>query len=168
MGGPGTIDGKAHPETDNFQPCQFTINGVTFSSAENYFQWSKATNDHDRERILKSGTGITAWEAGQHIKIRDDWDQVKVQEMYNGNRAKFEQNEEERQALMQSGDSPIIFLESNDFWDKWNGLIMERIRAELRLAESVRTGVPHDGGKDQRVATESRAKMDKYAEEHRK
>ena len=64
MGGPATIDGKAHPETDNFQACTFVINGVTFSSAENYFQWAKAINDHDREKMLKSGTGMTAWQAG--------------------------------------------------------------------------------------------------------
>lgn len=157
MGGPATIDGKAHPETDNFGATQFTINGVTFPSVENYFQWVKATNDVDRQRVLGSGTGMSAWQAGQNIAIRADWEAVKVQEMYNGNRAKFEQNEALRQALVQSGDSPIIFRGSTSFWCEWNGLIMERLRAELR----------NDGEKDQRRAEEIRLRMEQYAAKHR-
>ena len=158
MGGPATIDGKAHPETDNFQPCQFQINGITYSSAENYFQWSKATNDQDRARVLKSGTGRTAWQAGQHIAIRGDWEEVKVQEMYNGNRAKFDQNAKEREALVQSGDSPILCRGSTDFWNVWNQIILERIRSELR----------QNGEKDRQIAEGHRSKMDQYAAQHRK
>lgn len=52
MGGPGVIDGKEHPETDSFLPCQIIINGITYSSAENYFQCTKTINDEDREKFL--------------------------------------------------------------------------------------------------------------------
>lgn len=155
MGGPADIDGKTHPETDNFLPCKFTINGITYPSAENYFQWAKATNDADREMILKSGAGISAWAAGQKVKIRSDWEAVKVEEMYRGNRAKFEQNDDLRAKLLSSGNGKIRFAGSTSFWCKWNGLIMERIRAELRL----------DGDEDAHHAAEIRDAMDKFARE---
>lgn len=134
MGGPGDVDGKQHPETDNFLPANFVINGITYPSVENYFQCAKTTNAADRDMILKSGTGNSAWAAGQRVQIRDDWEAIKVEEMYKGNLAKFEQNPELRNALISSGNAAVRFTGSTPFWNKWNGLIMERIRAELRTA----------------------------------
>ena len=78
--------------------------------------------------------------------------------MYNGNRAKLEQNPSHRDALINSGHSPIIFRGSTAFWNEWNGLVMERIRAELR----------NDGEKDRQHAEEIRQKMDDYAQQNRK
>ncbi|CAF1312358.1 unnamed protein product [Adineta steineri] len=51
MDGPADINGKSHPETDNFLPCKFVIGGITYSSAENYFQCAKTTNDTDRNMV---------------------------------------------------------------------------------------------------------------------
>jgi hypothetical protein len=154
MGGPSTIDGKSHPETDNFLPCKFIIDGITYSSAENYFQCAKATNDADRYMVLNSGSGCAAWAAGNKIKIRSDWETVKVDEMYKGNLAKFQQNEDLRNALLSSGTGSVRFGGSTGFWNKWNGLIMERIRAELR----------QNGEDDARRAAEVRDEMDKFAQ----
>ena len=51
--------------------------------------------------------------------------------MYEGNKAKFDQHKDLAEKLMNTkGD--VIFGGSTSFWNKWNGLIMERIRAELR------------------------------------
>ena len=157
MGGPATIDGQTHPETDNFLPCKFTINGITYISAENYFQCAKTTNDADRDMILKSGAGTSAWAAGQRVKIRSDWESIKVEEMYQGNRAKFEQNEDLRTELLSSGSGKIRFTGSTPFWCKWNGLIMERIRAELR----------QNGDEDAHRAEEIRQAMETFARENK-
>ncbi|UJR16448.1 hypothetical protein I4U23_003350 [Adineta vaga] len=154
MGGPADIDGKRHPETDNFLPCKFVIDGITYSSAENYFQCAKTTNQVDRDMVLQSGPGTSAWTAGQRITIRDDWESVKVDEMYKGNLAKFQQNEELRNALLSSGNGSIHFTGSTPFWNKWNGLILERIRAELRLQ-----------GQDAQHAAEIRAAMNIFAQQ---
>lgn len=153
MGGPATIDGKAHPETDNFQPCQFVIDGVTYSSAENYFQWVKTIDEEERKKVLKSGPGMSAWSAGQRVTVRDDWEAVKVEEMYKGNLAKFQQNKQASDALIGSGTATVKFRGSTDFWNLWNGRIMERIRAELR----------QDGDADRACAEEIRRQMDDYA-----
>lgn len=90
MGGSGVIDGKEHPETDNFLSCHFVINGISYSSAENYFQCAKTINAEDREKILQSGPGNSCRLAGQTVQLRADWEAMKVEEMYRGNLAKFQ------------------------------------------------------------------------------
>lgn len=92
MGGPLKIDGKECPETDNFLPCEFEVNGKRYCSAENYFQANKATNEYDHETIRLSGPGEEAWEAGNKLALRLDWDRVKVRIMYEANLNKFRQN----------------------------------------------------------------------------
>jgi ribA/ribD-fused uncharacterized protein len=156
MGGPGIIDGKEHPETDNFLPCKFVINGITYSSAENYFQCAKTINEQDREKILNSGPGDACQLAGQTIQLRSDWESIKVNEMYNGNLAKFQQNDDLKKDLLQSGTGSILFTSSTPFWNHWNKLIMERIRAELR----------QNGDEDSQCAAEIRQAMENYSQEN--
>ncbi|CAF1196692.1 unnamed protein product [Rotaria magnacalcarata] len=158
MGGPADINGERHPETDNFLPCKFVIDGITYSSAENYFQCAKTTNETDRNMVLNSGSGCSAWAAGQRIRIRSDWESVKVDEMYKGNLAKFQQNEDLRNALLSSANGSIRFTGSTSFWNHWNGLILERIRAELR----------QNSEGDVRRAVEIHDMMDKYAKQNKK
>ena len=157
MGGPGVIDGKEHNETDNFLPCEFVIDGIKYSSAENYFQCAKTTNSEDREKILNSGPGDECRLAGQTVQLRPDWEAEKVNEMYKGNLAKFQQNSDLKEALIQTGDSPITFTESTPFWNHWNSLIMQRIRAVLR----------QNGDQDLKYVEEIRQAMEKYSQENR-
>jgi predicted NAD-dependent protein-ADP-ribosyltransferase YbiA (DUF1768 family) len=151
MGGPGKIDNEEHDETDNFLEVNFKINDIIYCSAENYFQCCKTTNKEQFEYIYKSGPGVTAWKAGADVTIRDDWEEVKVDVMYEGNKAKFEQNPELAKKLC-STKGQVIFTKSSDFWNYWNGRIMERIRAEIR----------QDGEFDLKIAAERKASMDDY------
>lgn len=68
--------------------------------------------------------------------------------MYEANLHKFQQNKELREVLIATkGD--IVY--GTGFWDKWNGIIMTRIRAELR-----------DGPGDLDVVLTERKKMEEY------
>lgn len=131
MGGPGVIDDKYHDETDNFLFVKFTVNGKEYCSAENYFQCAKTTNKEDHEYIRSVGPGMESWAAGNEVELRKDWESVKVKEMYIGNKARFEQHPDLAKKLC-SSKGKVIFEASSPFWNKWNGLIMERIRAEMR------------------------------------
>jgi ribA/ribD-fused uncharacterized protein len=134
MGGPALIEGEFHDECDNFFESLFTEEGVTYNSAEQYFQCQKATNTVDFEKIHKTKGPLESWSEGNKIKLRPDWEEIKVNVMYHGNYIRFSQNPELAAKLCQTqGD--ILFTGSTPFWNKWNGLIMERIRAELRGAE---------------------------------
>lgn len=155
MGGPAIIDGVEHSECDNFELSNFTINGVTYPTAEHYMQCQKATNDSDFHKILKSDTGLGAWVYGNKIKLRKDWEAIKVKAMYEGNLEKFKQNEDLRNALL-SSKGKVEFNNSTPFWNHWNALIMERIRAELRANED-----------DLKVAEEIKGIMDQYESDQR-
>lgn len=131
MGGPAWIDGKEHDECDNFLECPFKVDDVTYKTAEHYFQCMKTMNKEDHDYILKAGSGMSAWVKGNEIKLRSDWESQKVKIMYEGNKAKFEQNEDLKKSLCESEGS-VKFNNSTAFWNYWNGKIMERIRAEFR------------------------------------
>ena len=154
MGGPLKIDNVVHDETDNFQKCSFLVDNVEYFSAENYFQCAKTTNLDDRELVRFSGCGDGCWAAGNKVKLRKDWEEVKVNEMYKGNKAKFEQNPELANALI-SSKGPLEGGISTKFWNYWNQQLLTRIRAELRGTEE-----------DLKVASEIKYEMDKYAEQN--
>jgi len=134
MGGPGEIDGSLVDEVDNFLPCSFIINGVEFYSSENYFQWVKCADAAEAEVVRKSGCGADVWAAGSRVQLRKDWEIIKVRVMYEGNKAKFEQNPNIAKPLLAS-KGPVSFSGSTDFWCYWNARIMELIREELRPTE---------------------------------
>jgi len=131
MGGPGLIDGKTVHAVDNFLPSTFEVEGVEYYSAENYFQCQKCLNKDEFERVRKSGCGADVWGAGSRVQLRPDWEIIKVRKMYEGNKAKFEQDEKLRQKLLAT-KGEVTFHGSTAFWCKWNGRIMELIREELR------------------------------------
>jgi hypothetical protein len=157
MGGPALIDEEYHDETDNFQAIKFEVNDVTYYSPENYFQCQKTTNKEDFEKIRTSGSGADCWAAAQYIKLRDDWEEVKVQIMYDGNKAKFEQHPDLVKALIGT-KGPVKFGGSTGFWNKWNGLIMERLRSEFRK----------NGDEDKDEVARITKLMDKYKSDNKK
>eukprot|EP00054_Salpingoeca_dolichothecata_P015590 m.90179 g.90179 ORF g.90179 m.90179 type:complete len:164 (-) comp21568_c0_seq2:56-547(-) len=138
MGGPCMVDGRTYHEMDNFGKVPMEINGKKFNSTEIFFQYSKYTPgstpgvDAHLEQILASNGGTDAWQLGQSRKfpIRSDWEAVKVDIMYQGNLAKFSQHEPLKKALIATKGH--IKAVGFPFWVKWNGIILERIREELR------------------------------------
>ncbi|KAL0481627.1 swarming motility protein YbiA [Acrasis kona] len=134
MGGPALIDGKLVRATDNFHAAKFKVDGVEYYSSENYFQCAKCVDENEKESVRHSGTGGDVWMAGARVKLRKDWEIVKVREMYVGCKAKYEQNSNLKNELI-STSGPITFSGSTWFWCKWNGKITELLREELKEPE---------------------------------
>lgn len=139
MGGPAKIEGekKLHPETDNFQPVEFVVDGIKYFSPENYFQCQKSVGVSEEEfeatrrrydlfhpndsihfilLFIFSGSGMGAWLAGSNVKLRPDWEIIKVRVMYTGNRAKFEQHPDLAASLVSTRNAKISFSNSTPFW----------------------------------------------------
>eukprot|EP01087_Luapelamoeba_hula_P024763 TRINITY_DN9538_c0_g1_i1.p1 TRINITY_DN9538_c0_g1~~TRINITY_DN9538_c0_g1_i1.p1 ORF type:complete len:175 (+),score=31.54 TRINITY_DN9538_c0_g1_i1:32-526(+) len=137
MGGPAWIDETDHYEADNCGPCEFVIAGVTYYSAENYFQCQKSVgvSETDYENTRLSGTGDDVWYAGSQVKLRPDWELVKVRVMYAGNQAKFTQHPEYAKQLTDS-KGPVVFGWEPTFWNVWNAKIITLLREELRPKEA--------------------------------
>eukprot|EP01064_Diplonema_japonicum_P037181 TRINITY_DN8645_c0_g2_i1.p1 TRINITY_DN8645_c0_g2~~TRINITY_DN8645_c0_g2_i1.p1 ORF type:complete len:176 (+),score=42.24 TRINITY_DN8645_c0_g2_i1:60-530(+) len=132
MGGPCTCDGKVWHSMDNFSKTPFMLDGKTWISPEQYFQAKKFTDAGYIEKIRKETEGNAQWVLGQKrcVPIVTNWEEVKVDVMYDGNKAKFEQNPECMVELL-STKGPIKAV-GFAFWVKWNQLILERIREESR------------------------------------
>uniref|UniRef100_A0A7S0LH86 NADAR domain-containing protein n=1 Tax=Coccolithus braarudii TaxID=221442 RepID=A0A7S0LH86_9EUKA len=133
MGGPCLVDGVAREELDNFLPCRFVCRGTTWTSAEHCFQAAKFPHDPvhaERVRNAASGGDAFTMSNDRAVLCRADWEHVKVAAMYEANLAKFEQNAELRKVLM-SSQGPITAF-GFPFWAKWNAVLLERIREELR------------------------------------
>lgn len=75
----------------NFYPCTMLFEDYRFTSAEAAFQSAKCYHLSDAIAMQ----GMTAKEAkrkGRTVRMRRDWEQVKVQVMRNVLRAKFDEN----------------------------------------------------------------------------
>lgn len=137
-------NGKAiTPGTDNFELAPFVHEGVTYHSAEQFYQALKMSKEADRAKIARCAPkpgekawdhGMRAWQAGQLGTARKDWDAVKVEAMYFANKVKLEQNPALLASLVESNGSPqgsITHRGSGKFWDDWNPTILMLLREEL-------------------------------------
>jgi len=103
-------------------PAVFTIDGVTYSCAEQYMMAEKAriSNDMDSlKQILETDDPRVMKRLGRGVKnfaaIR--WALVKFETVVKGNIAKFGQNEELKQFLLGTGDA--ILVEASPYDKVW-------------------------------------------------
>lgn len=142
----------------NFHPCKITYQGITYPSVEHYYVAMKVKNDQQingryvtaadcREWIAKLDSPGLAKKIGQTLKVRSDWDLVKISTMEWGVREKFS-DINLREQLLQTGDEEII--EGNtwhdSFWgqcscpkcggkgENYLGKILMKIRNEIKTS----------------------------------
>lgn len=61
----------------NFYNCSIEYEGKIYPSVENAFQASKVLDEDEREIFTKC-TPVEAKRLGRKVKLRDDWEEVKV------------------------------------------------------------------------------------------
>lgn len=124
----------------NFYYAPIVYEGVRYNSTEVAYQASKTLYDSDKKKFV----GLTSPEAkrlGREIKLRDDWESVKDQIMYEVCWLKFSTHQDLKESLLATGDEELI--EGNwwgdTYWGVCNGIgknqlgkTLMRIRAELR------------------------------------
>lgn len=128
----------------NFYECSVEYNGMTFGSSEAAFQAQKCVDDEDKIKF-KYLRPKGAKRFGKTVKLRPDWDEVKVEVMRGVLKAKFTQNPELKSMLLATGDNELV--EGNRWGDRFWGvckgtgqnnlgkLLME-LRDDLRDAKS--------------------------------
>jgi len=124
----------------NFYPAKIIYEGIEYPSSEYAYQAAKSLNIDERYKISKLETPGQAKRYGKTIKIRKDWEQVKLQIMEDIVRKKFKQNSIIAEWLKNTGNQQLV--EGN----KWNdvywgicngkgenylGKILMKIRDEL-------------------------------------
>ena len=130
--------GKFH-WLSNFYNCPVPFEGLTFSNSEAAFQAAKTLDMEEREKFVGLSP-LIAKRKGRRVKLRSDWEAVKIEVMRQVLKCKFTQNPELGEKLIATGDAELI--EGNNwrdfYWGVCNGkgqnhlgkLLME-VRAEL-------------------------------------
>lgn len=126
----------------NFYEVSITYNSLTYGSSEAAFQAQKCMTDEERAAFTEYRPSKSK-SAGRRVKLRSDWEDVKVGIMEEIVRAKFTQNEELSQRLIDTGEK--ILVEGNNWGDVFWGVdtrtgkgenhlgkILMKIREELR------------------------------------
>lgn len=122
----------------NFYPAPVTYLGQSFKNNEAAFQSAKCP---ERSNEFLSLNPSDAKRLGRHVHLRDDWEDVKDDVMYDICKSKFMQNPNLARLLIETGDATLI--EGNTWGDRvWGvcdgvgenrlGRILMRIRSEIK------------------------------------
>lgn len=133
--------GGRHRFLSNFYPSPIKLGELEYPTVEHAYQAAKANNEGDHTWVADSKTPGEAKRRGRRCNIRSDWEQVKLDVMYDCVKAKFAQNPELLKLLLATGDD--LLEEGNNwgdtFWGVCNGRgknhlgkILMRVREELR------------------------------------
>lgn len=96
----------------NFWPCTVFFEGMRFLSSEAAYQAAKTRDMEERTRFQVMGAG-TSKKEGRKLVVRDDWDDVKLQIMYDIVLDKFSRNPDLMRKLIETGDK---HLEETNWW----------------------------------------------------
>lgn len=137
----GVIDSFFGPYRflSNFEPCTVEHDGMTYTCSEAAYQAAKTT-DVSLRIAFTTMNGSKAKFSGQTLTLRPDWNEVKVNAMYEIVKDKFSRNPELKMKLLQTGNLQLI--EGNYWGDKFWGVcngegenhlgkILMRVRKEL-------------------------------------
>lgn len=126
----------------NFYSAPVEYEGIVYQNNEAAFQSAKTTNYETRLKFANLDPS-SAKGKGRRIQLRHGWDIIKFDIMYEIVKAKFSQNEELKQKLIDTGNEHLE--EGNTWGDKiWGtvngkgqnnlGKILMRVRKELKSA----------------------------------
>lgn len=97
----------------NFAPAEFMWDGIYWYNSEAAYQAAKVTDRRLRLEISKVTNPGQAKKIGKRLKIRDDWEEVKYDIMYEIVFEKFKQNPHLKEQLLATNDA---HLEEGNWW----------------------------------------------------
>jgi hypothetical protein len=112
-------------------------NGVFFKTNEHFYQYHKTDYIFHKEKILNTETPGKAKRFGKNIRLKENWDVIKIKIMKIGLFYKFTQNFEILEKLMKTDG---YYLEEkntwgDEFWGVYNGKgknVLGKLLMELR------------------------------------
>lgn len=120
----------------NFYQADVTYNGITYHNNECAFQAQKDPRVANEFADLTNP--VAAKQKGRKVRLRPDWEKVKVGIMEEINRSKFTQHPELKQKLLDTGDRFLMEGVRDNFWGGTRnelGKILMKIRKEFRDEE---------------------------------
>ncbi|MGN0180803.1 MAG: NADAR family protein [Candidatus Ornithomonoglobus sp.] len=91
----------------NFYEASITFNGLTYGNAEAAFQAQKVLDNEERMKFCRLTPNI-AKKRGRKVQLRTDWEEIKLELMYEIVKSKFEQNPKLAQKLLATGEQGLV------------------------------------------------------------
>lgn len=114
----------------NMYAVNFVWDGRTYRNSEAAFQSAKSLDPAVRDTFCEMN-GVTAKRAGRKVRLRGDWESVKLEIMEDVVRAKFSQNPDLLRMLVDTGDQELV--EGNRWHDTFWGVDLVSGRGENHL-----------------------------------
>lgn len=108
-----------HSPLSNLYPCQIKQNGLVYNSAEQAYQYQKATFHHDTRRasrILKETSPYEIMAIAREIKDSPQWREKQIEIMTDIIKAKMEQVLPFKELLKSTGSHHLVENSRNYFW----------------------------------------------------
>lgn len=120
----------------NFYPCEVIFEGNTYPSVEHAFQAAKTLDKNIRNKIRNKETPGKAKKIGRSINLRSDWEDIKIDIMYELLNEKFSDCKLETMLI---ATKDRLLIEGNHwgdtFWGVYKGKgenYLGRLLMELR------------------------------------
>ena len=126
---------KEYRWLSNFAPVKIVLDGITYSSTEHAYMSAKS--DDPQWKLICSNEDNTPGQIkklGREVKLRDDWNDVKVLVMEECVRQKFSQNPYKK-LLIATGDQEI--QEGNNWGDVIWGIDLKTGKGENLLGKLI-------------------------------
>ena len=104
----------------NFYPVEIKLDGIVYPNAETAFQAQKTLDVEERRKFSMLKNPVQAKRLGRKVKLRDDWEEVKLDIMTEVVSQKFLQHPHLIEMLLQTGDEELI--EGNKWGDRFWGV----------------------------------------------
>ena len=104
----------------NFYPVEIKLDGIVYPNAEAAFQAQKTLDVEERRKFSMLKNPVQAKRLGRKVKLRDDWEEVKLDIMTEVVSQKFLQHPHLIEMLLQTGDEELI--EGNKWGDRFWGV----------------------------------------------
>lgn len=126
----------------NMHPCTVVFEGATYASVEHAYQAAKSLDPKERKAVADLPTPKGAKARGKRVKLRDDWESVKLSVMERCLRSKFADSGLRAQ-LIATGDAELV--EGNTWNDRFWGVCRGKGQNQLgkilmKLREEFRAG----------------------------
>lgn len=104
----------------NFYPVEIKLDGIVYPNAETAFQAQKTLDVEERRKFSMLKNPVQAKRLGRKVKLRDDWEEVKLDIMTEIVSQKFLQHPHLIEMLLQTGDEELV--EGNKWGDRFWGV----------------------------------------------
>ncbi|WP_051407440.1 NADAR family protein [Nocardia sp. CNY236] len=108
-----------HAELSNFGPGAAIYDRVAYRTAGHAHVAAMSLDEDARAAVQAAPSPEEAKALGHRVKVRPDWEHVKVAEMRAILESKFTRTPEIRKSLVGTGDRLLIATTTDDFWGRY-------------------------------------------------